>query len=95
VVTDPLIAHARKFAEWALMERLPQAQRESGYGSAKRLETLKARIAKIRAGNGDDLPEVRTAVLALEGAAKILTQGARSACVPDAFLPVAPRVNKE
>jgi hypothetical protein len=65
------VRQARKFAEWALMERLPEAQREGGFGRGKRLEALKARIAKIRAGNGDHLPEVRAVVLALDNADKL------------------------
>jgi hypothetical protein len=68
---DTNLRQARKFAEWALMERLPAAQRETDFGSAKRLETLKSRIAKVRAGNGDDLPEVRAVMLALANADKL------------------------
>ena len=64
-MTNDREAIARKIAEEVLMSRLVEAYKQSGFGKGRRLEVLKERIARIRAGNGDTLPEVQSAMLAL------------------------------
>ena len=49
---------ARRFAEQALMARLPRA-------SAERRAQLRQRIARVRAGTFDHAPEVQAALLAV------------------------------
>lgn len=66
-MTDPLIIEARKYASWALEERLLPAKQKQERGAGKTLDTLKARIARVRCGEGDTYPEVRAAYLALQG----------------------------
>lgn len=58
--SDPHVtARARRAAIDVLMSRLPRAE-----WSAR--EKLRSRIALIRSGNGDELPEVQAVILALE-----------------------------
>lgn len=62
--------NARKYAEWALMERLTTAKKDAERGKGDKLRVLQQRIARIRSGEGDTLPEVRAAFLAIEARAK-------------------------
>ncbi|MAK71939.1 MAG: hypothetical protein CMF19_07825 [Idiomarinaceae bacterium] len=57
------IAVARKCAEQVLMERMTPL---IGKDYKSQIPKLKQRIAAIRAGEGDNLPEVKSALLALE-----------------------------
>lgn len=53
------LRQARLFAEYALLELLPRVRIE-------KREALRRRIAAVRAGQADHLPEVVAARLALE-----------------------------
>lgn len=57
-----MIEMARECAIEVLLARLP---RLIGRDYTNKIPKLKARIATIRAGQGDELPEVQSALLAL------------------------------
>lgn len=54
-----MISAARRYAEWALLDRLTLS------GEPAKNALLKARIAGIRAGTHDTAPEVQSALYAI------------------------------
>lgn len=64
---DEMKAKARELAEEVLLERITPL---IGKDYSNKIATLRARVAAVRCGNGDGLPEVQTAYRALKWAVK-------------------------